>query len=258
MLGKDSSMLISNKFSKTLLGMLIFSSILFNLSPVSACPAGNLWSNNKYVRRQGNRCEGIKENTGVGTGLELLSFSIKNEVDYSAKNKILLRVPRSEKIAPEIRIESLSHAYLLDKIKFTPTKDYYEFYLPTKILGRVGIGIEDLTSVAYFESSQRTLAPVIFDDAKKNYEIVLFSPGYFRILKFEIRTQGRSVYERNSRVRRAPGKISLIWDGRMDLGGIAPQGSYQLFVEAEIQKIDGTKERQVLSKDIYHSPSWMH
>ena len=93
------------------LGFIRFSSCLCFLSTLfislpseAVCSPGNP-SYNQYIRRQRNRCEGIKPQVGVGSGVRLVSFSTYNVAQQGSE--LSLRIPRISTTMPVARIESL-------------------------------------------------------------------------------------------------------------------------------------------------------
>ena len=227
-----------------------FAIFLFAFPAEATCQSGNS-RNLYYIRRQGNRCEGIKSSTGVGSGIELISFSTSNTATQIGA-ELLLRIRHDDRTAPQVKIESLRHSYLLDELVLTNNSEYSIFSLPTKVLKEIGISISELASVAY--SPQGTLLPVILGSSSDTYRFVLNAPRYTRISSFEIRQGDVAIYTNQPRGRRPPGEISLSWNGKNSLGEYSSSGNYQLYIRAITERVDGSEDAQVISKTFYHDP----
>ena len=98
------------------LKILFVSLIIWSLNCfiAQACPSGNLNSLN-YIRRNNNRCEGIKQSIDIGGSVRLISLITRNinSLGYT----LSLKIPQSSnKLKPEVSVRAINSRYQLDKI----------------------------------------------------------------------------------------------------------------------------------------------
>lgn len=237
---------------------------LGTISAEAACPPGNPRSN-RYLRRDGNRCEGIvrqlpgESNTGP---LRIISFTIVNQ---NANNRLdniptlPIRINYLNPIStPEITIQDLQTKYLLDELDFSPNS--VSFDLPTDVLKRIPVNPDNLRSLAnYFdEGSSPIWIPIILGNSSGNeYKFVLFTQYRASFPQLEIQApNGRIVYQ-NPRPHFSPsGEVFFTWDGHDENGNQEPAGRYILHVSA-VQEQEEAEENITISIPFEHDPQWL-
>lgn len=222
--------------------ILLTSLVIFSLTPfsVDACPSGNPRSL-AYIRRENNRCEGLKERTASGT-FALISFSTGNLNSYS--DILNIRVPRTSNTRPTITVQSLSRNYRLDNLNIPSSTSGFTFALKTDVLKRANIPPKSLRATAYIiRDSSPLYFPVILGQASGQYEFVVYSPERTTFPTFEIRRNGKAVYS-NPRPNPRQGEISLVWKY-----GNAPAGRYEFYI------VNGKGQRRAFRFD--HNLNWL-
>lgn len=215
--------------------------LLLSLSSlaVQACPVGNP-NNLAYMRRDNNRCEGIRDRN-INAGVQLVAFFTTNLRSYS--NTLMLRVPGTGKTPPILEMQAAVPNYILDNLQTQPTSSGYTFSLNTKVLQRAKIPLSRLQPLAYtLQNSSPIFYPVVLGEPSGKYVFRLYSSGRVRLPTLEIRRNNSRV---KSFARNVPrqGYMTLEWDYRT-----APAGTYELLV------IDDQNNR--LSFRFQHNPSW--
>ncbi|ACK71347.1 hypothetical protein PCC7424_2943 [Gloeothece citriformis PCC 7424] len=205
-------------------------SLLLSFLPLSvnACPNGNPQAL-AYIRRDNNRCEGLLQET-ITRAFELVSFSTQN-LSSNYPNTLKIRVPTSNRILPNITLESPYRNYYLSQLQPSFTPKGYTFDLNTYVLKQAKIPPQTLLSTAFIEEdSKRVFLPVILGQASDQYVFIIYSPQPMKIPKFEIRRNGKTVY---SNPRNIPQRnyISFTWKY-----GQAPAGQYELYLENDQKK----------------------
>jgi hypothetical protein len=222
----------------------LFASLLvLTLNPLAAqaCPTGNS-SSLAYIRRDGNRCEGI-QNRDVSGSLSLIAFSTSS-LGAEFPDTMNIRLPGTDRTSPAIVVQSFTgRNYRLDTLDTTQTDTGYTFALNTNILQRADIAPQTLRASAFItRESRRIYFPVILGQPSGSYKFVINSPQRTSLPTFEIRRNGRAVYS-SSRSQPQQGQVSLTW-----IYGDADAGSYELYI------VDGEGTSRSFSFE--HNPDW--
>ncbi|MEL4898582.1 hypothetical protein P9B04_24545, partial [Crocosphaera sp. Alani8] len=144
---KKKKLLLSNLFP------FFISVYLLNMTGLTAnaCPTGRP-TDISYIRRDNNRCEGIKDRRDVSNNFELIAFSTTNLTNYPDTLKI--RVPGREGDKPIISIQSYTKNYRLDEVEARYSNSGFIFNLKTNtVLGRA---IAFPTVMRYSNSNEQT------------------------------------------------------------------------------------------------------
>jgi len=197
---------------------------LFPLSAVAACPttSPNPFA---YVRRDNNRCEGLRDGKDASGSLSLISFVTSSLKDIS--NPLTIRVPGSSK--PILEIQEFSRNYRLDEVKMQPSGNGATFSLNSRILRNAGITkTETLFAIAYtMRNASPMYYPTILGKASKLYTFVLYTEKPTAFRKIQIRRPGSATPLLNQSFRQPRiGSISFQWQY-----GNAPVGNYELYLE---------------------------
>jgi flagellar basal-body rod modification protein FlgD len=95
--------------------LLWLTTLLLTFAPLSAhatCPPGNPNTLN-YIRRDNNRCEGLRDRRDASGSLTLVSFVTSNLSSLS--NPLMIRVAGSTN--PTLEVQEFSRNYRLDDVR---------------------------------------------------------------------------------------------------------------------------------------------
>lgn len=219
--------------------IILSSLLILSLSPLAAqaCPQGNPESL-AYIRRDGNRCEGLGDRSATGT-FSLISFSTGNLSSYP--NTLNIRVPVTGNTSPEITLQSFERNYRLDEIKARSNSSGFTFDLSTKVLQKAQVPAQSLRALAFItRDSVPVYFPVILGQPSGRYEFVVHSPQRTTFPTFEIRHNSKVVVRR-PRNNPQQGQIRFAWKY-----GNAPAGLYELYI------VDGQKQSRTFRFE--HNP----
>jgi hypothetical protein len=128
---------------------------LFPLSVKAACPTSDP-NPLAYVRRDNNRCEGLRDGRDASGSLFLISFVTSSLKDIS--NPLKIRVPGSSN--PILEVQEFSRNYRLDEVKTQSSGNGSTFSLNSRILQNAGITkTENLFAIAY---TMRDASPMFY------------------------------------------------------------------------------------------------
>jgi hypothetical protein len=229
-----------------------FFTSLFILSlstlPAQACPSGNPKSTG-YIRRDDNRCEGIKPRNS-DRGLRLISFATIGINNYP--NTLTLKIPSIANTTPNVSVQSLGKNYVLDNVSLTSNKSLFTFSWNPFILNQAQILPTSLRALADVNlGSQVVYVPVILERASGQYQFVFYSSNRAKFPTFQIRQNGKVVHTqpRNNFQR---GEVVFNWDGRK-----MTAGRYELYIIAEQEQIGRPPEKITRRIAFEHNPSWL-
>ncbi|MDJ0730715.1 MAG: hypothetical protein QNJ33_12055 [Crocosphaera sp.] len=237
---KKKKLLLSSLFP------LFISVSLLNITSLTAnaCPTGQP-RDIRYIRRDNNRCEGIKDRRNISNNFELIAFSTSNLNNYP--NTLKIRVPGTGKDKPFIIIQSYAKNYLLDEVEARYSSSGFIFALNTNaVLQRAKIPFNSLLPLAFIEQkSIRIYHPVILDKPSNGYKFVIYSRDRRTFPKVEIRQNGK-VIPSNLKPKNLPnqGQIPFYWQPQN-----TPAGMYQFYLE------DG--DGKSISFSFKHDPNWL-
>ena len=201
--------------------------LLFPLVPLSAlavCPAGdpNAFS---YIRRDNNRCEGLRDRQDASGSLSLVSFVTTN---LSAIGESLtIRVAGNPN--PNLEIQEFSRNYRLDDVQMQRDNRSASFPLNTRILQKAGITQPiRLRAIAYvLHNSSPVYYPTILGHASDSYTFVLYAPKPTAFKTIQIRQIGNpKPFVKYTLSQPREGQIPFPWKY-----GNAPAGDYELYLE---------------------------
>ncbi len=224
-------------------------SLSFSGLPAQACPTARNPNTLDYIRRDNNRCEGIRPRSVVsGGGMQLISLStVPSE---TLGSNLTLRVPKGSGGLPTVLVRAIDQRYQLDQMTLSNGGQFYSFALPTTILRRASINPTHLRATAT-SGDWVVYLPVILQNASSQYRLVFYSSSTYQFQRAEIRRNRQLVAswgEQNSRA----GAISFDWNP-----GSAPVGRYEFYYEADILPITGRRERISASIFFEHHPDWL-
>jgi hypothetical protein len=232
--------------------ILLATLLIWGLSclPAQACPSGNPRSPD-YIRRDNNRCEGIRRETVSGS-FRLISLTTRG-ID-SLGNTLSLLVPRiSGGSPPDVSVRSLGKNYQLDDLSLAANSSGFTFRWPTNVLNQEEVPVNSLRALASVNlGSQLLYVPVILGQPSGQYEIVLYSPSRVQFRTFEIRRNRQVVFSSPRNHLQPPGEVVFTWDGRN-----APAGRYELHIVAEVEQRGRPPQRIDRSIIFEHNPSWL-
>ena len=222
---------------------------LFSL-PASACEPGNPRAND-YMRRDDNRCEGIRRRSVVSGAIELISLTTGDETELSST--LSIRIPKLMNSLPNVLIRSISSRYQLDQMQFQDDGDYHLFNLPSTLLNRVNLSPSALRATAT-ANEQVVFSPVILQRPSNSYKFVFYSSDSVRFTEAKIRlltdlTEVASWGEQNPR----RGEKSFEWANPE----ASPAGRYEFYYVAEIVQRNRPAERLIRSIVFEHNPDWL-
>jgi len=233
---------------------LLFASVIaltLSQMPALACPEGNLRST-AYIRRENNRCEGIKPQPVSGNSLRLISLATRNIPSYQAE--ISMKIPGINGGGkPEVKVQSLEKNYQLDNPSLNENSGFYTLLWDSYVLKREDVPSNSLRALASVNfGSQVVYVPVILEQSSGQYEFVFYSPSRVKFPIFRILRNGKEVYS-NPRKIAQTNEMIFTWDGRN-----APAGRYELQIEAEIEP-RGKPTEKINRKIVFeHNPNWLN
>lgn len=216
--------------------------------PAQACFPGDPKST-VYIRRDDNRCEGIKSRN-VDRGLRLISFATIGIKSYPST--VSLKIPRIANATPNIMVQSLGANYILDNVSLTLNKSLFTFSWSSFVLNSAQIIPTSLRALADVNlGSQLVYVPVILEQSSGQYQFVFYSSNRAKFSTVQIRRNGKEIYSspRNNFQR---GEVVFNWDARK-----VPAGRYELYVVAEQEQIGRQPERITRQIAFEHNPNWL-
>lgn len=222
--------------------------IVFSLTslPIKACPAGQPGSID-YIRRENNRCEGIKKRTLISGSIELISLTASS--DGSLSKDLSIQVPKVSSNQPHVLIRGIEKRYQLDKIKFIDRGEFYSFILPTTILKKASISLNNLRAIST-TGSQVIYLPVILNNPRQKYRFVFFSTNKASFKEVEIRQGRKGIVKWRIQNSRRGEKI-FEWEP-----GSLPAGRYEFYYKVEIEQLNSPSRVLVRSLTFEHNPLW--
>lgn len=232
--------------------ILIVSLLIWNISSLEAqaCPTRSR-NPMDYIRRDGNRCEGIIRRK-LGGSLNFVSLAIRGI--NTLGDTLTLQIPNTtNSSSPNVLVRTTeSPLYRLDELKLTRQDGFYSFSLPTRILKQIPINVDQLRVIARTPpNSPLVYTPVIIGRSTTLYEIVFHTPDHARFNTLQISGNGQT-FRLNSSNTFQSGDIVFSWDGRR-----ASAGRYELYYEADIEQRNKPPERVSRRLVFEHNPNWL-
>ncbi|MGJ5634449.1 hypothetical protein [Nostoc sp. CALU 1950] len=216
--------------------------------PAQACPSGDPKST-VYMRRDDNRCEGIKQRNS-DRGLRLISFATIGIKNYS--NTLSLKIPSIANATPNVLVQSLGKNYILDNVSLTSNKSLFTFSWNTFILNQAQILPTSLRALANVNFDSKVVyVPVILERSSGKYQFVFYTPSRAKFPTLQIRRNGKVIHSspRNNFQR---GEVVFNWNGRN-----LPAGRYELYIIAEQEQIGRPPEKITRQIAFEHNPNWL-
>ncbi len=222
---------------------------IFGLSiPAQACPSGDPKST-VYIRRDDNRCEGIKQRNS-DRGLRLISFATIGIKSYP--NTLTLKIPSIANAKPDVRVQSLGKNYILDDVSLTSNNSLFIFSWNPFVLNQAQILPTSLRALADVNlDSQVVYVPVILERTSGQYQFVFYTPSRAKFTTVQIRRNGKVIHT-SPRNNFQGGEVVFNWDGRN-----IPAGRYELYVIAEQEQIGRPPEKITRQIAFEHNPNWL-
>jgi hypothetical protein len=220
-----------------------------------ACPDGKSPTSIDYIRRDNNRCEGIKSiPIDGGASLQFTSLGTRKLESYG-KN-ISIEVPQfSGGQQPNVSIKSFSddYSYQLDNFSLSKIKERFRFSWSSYVLKTKEIPPNSLRGLARYDvGAQAVYVPVIIGQKSNNYEFVFYSQSWVKFNSFKIiAPDGKQVYSTN-RPNPQSGETIFTWDSSK-----APAGRYELQYVAVIEAKNQPGERIPARYIFEHNPNWL-
>lgn len=230
--------------AKTLAIAVLF--LCFAPLAADACPSGRPDSL-AYIRRDNNRCEGIREPT-VSAGLRLISFStsaLELITPQEYPDTIALRIPTAN--TPQISLQSFHRSYLLDGLETESTPTGATFALDTAVLKRAEIPPQTLHAIAFTTADATPVYyPVILDRPSDRYQFLVFSPQrrVFPNVAIRRHSDGEVIWQEDPprQIDRTFVKVII------EFSDLPEPGTYELYLEDE----NGSDRTFVFQ----HDPAW--
>ncbi|MEA5469754.1 hypothetical protein [Spirulina sp. 06S082] len=214
----------------------------------AACPNGNPQELN-YIRRENNRCEGIVERSSISGSLRLISLTTRGVNSFG--NNLTIRIPRLANTSrPNVTLRAIEQDYQLNELRLVPRSQTYNFHWSTYVLKKAGILPTNLRAIAN-TGSQIVYIPVIIGSPADRYEFVFHSSSPVRFKTLQIKHNGTIVHTDSTPIFEK-GEISFPWDGRNQ-----NTGRYQLYYEAEIERIGRAPRLVRRTLTFAHNPNWL-
>jgi hypothetical protein len=215
---------------------------------VQACPNGNP-NDLDYIRRENNRCEGILKHSPISGSLRLISFATRGINSFG--DSLTIRIPRlPNTLIPNVTLRVIDSRYQLDDLHLVAHSETYDFHWSTDILKAAGISLKDLRAIASM-GEQIIYIPVIIGTSTNQYEFVFYSSSPVRFQTFQIKYNGTIVH--NSFTSSfEKGEIHFPWVIHNQL-----EGRYQIYYEAEIERIGRAPRLVRRTINFAHNPNWL-
>ncbi len=220
-----------------------------------ACPDGKSPKSIDYIRRDNNRCEGIKSiQIEGGDSLNFISIATR-KLDSYGKN-ISIEIPRmSGDNQPIVSIRSFSddYRYQLDDFSLSKTNERFRFNWSSYVLKTKEIPPSSLRGLARYDiGTQPVYVPTIIGQKSNNYEFVFYSQSRVKFNVFKIiAPDGKQIYSTN-RPNPQSGETIFNWDGSK-----APAGRYKLQYIAIIEPTNRDSQRIAANIIFEHNPDWL-
>ena len=219
---------------------------ILSITPLSAIACQNGHPDSlAYIRRDNNRCEGLKDGQDVSLSFRLTSLVSRSLNSYPSTLTVKIPAPNNSK--PNLVIQSFFRNYRLDEIKLEPN---FIFNLPTAILQKAKIPLNKLRALAYItQKSERVYYPVILGTPSPQYEFVIYSPERVIFTNLEVRRNGKVIPGSPSpRPNPIQGEVTYTWNPAN-----APEnGRYELYVQAK-----GENQTRAYSYYFEHHNNWL-
>ena len=219
---------------------------ILSLTPLSAIACQNGHPDSlAYIRRDNNRCEGLKDGQDVSLSFRLTSLVSRSLNSYP--DTLTVKIPAPNNSKPNLVIQSFFRNYRLDEIKLEPN---FIFNLPTAILQKAKIPLNKLRALAYItQKSERVYYPVILGTPSPQYEFVIYSPERVVFTNLEVRQNGKVIPGSQSpRPNPIQGEVVYTWNPAN-----APEnGRYELYVQAK-----GENQTRAYSYYFEHQNNWL-
>ena len=240
-------MMITRFATKKMMRRIAFLTLtILSLTPLSAiaCQTGHPDSL-AYIRRDNNRCEGLKDGQDVSLSFRLTSLVSRSLNSYPSTLTVKIPAPNNSK--PNLVIQSFFRNYRLDEIKLEPN---FIFNLPTAILQKAKIPLNKLRALAYItEKSQNVYFPVILGTPSPQYEFVIYSPERVVFTNSEVRQNGKVIPGSQSpRPNPIQGEVIYTWNP----ANAPVNGRYELYVQAK-----GENQTRAYSYYFEHQNNWL-
>ncbi len=240
-------MMITRFATKKIMRRIAFLTLtILSITPLSAiaCQTGHPDSL-AYIRRDNNRCEGLKDGQDVSLSFRLTSLVSRSLNSYPSTLTVKIPAPNNSK--PNLVIQSFFRNYRLDEIKLEPN---FIFNLPTAILQKAKIPLNKLRALAYItQKSQNVYYPVILGTPSPQYEFVIYSPERVVFTNLEVRQNGKVIPGSQSpRPNPIQGEVIYTWKAAN-----APEnGRYELYIKAK-----GENQTRSYSYYFEHQNNWL-
>ena len=222
---------------------------ILSLTPLSAIACQNGHPDSlAYIRRDENRCEGLKDGQDVSLSFRLTSLVSRSLNSYP--DTLTVKIPAPNNSTPNLVIQSYFRNYRLDEIKLVKSASNFIFNLPTTILQKAKIPLNKLRALAYItEKSQNVYFPVILGTPSPQYEFVIYSPERVIFTNLEVRHNGKVIPGSQSpRPNPIQGEVVYTWNPAK-----APEnGRYELYVQAK-----GENQTRAYSYYFEHQNNWL-
>ena len=222
---------------------------ILSLTPLSAIACQNGHPDSlAYIRRDENRCEGLKDGQDVSLSFRLTSLVSRSLNSYP--DTLTVKIPAPNNSTPNLVIQSYFRNYRLDEIKLKPSASNFIFNLPTAILQKAKIPLNKLRALAYItQKSERVYYPVILGTPSPQYEFVIYSPERVIFTNLEVRHNGKVIPGSQSpRPNPIQGEVVYTWNPAK-----APEnGRYELYVQAK-----GENQTRAYSYYFEHQNNWL-
>ena len=222
---------------------------ILSITPLSAIACQNGHPDSlAYIRRDENRCEGLKDGQDVSLSFRLTSLVSRSLNSYP--DTLTVKIPAPNNSTPNLVIQSYFRNYRLDEIKLVKSASNFIFNLPTTILQKAKIPLNKLRALAYItEKSQNVYFPVILGTPSPQYEFVIYSPERVIFTNLEVRHNGKVIPGSQSpRPNPIQGEVVYTWNPAK-----APEnGRYELYVQAK-----GENQTRAYSYYFEHQNNWL-
>jgi hypothetical protein len=220
-----------------------------------ACPNGKSPKSIDYIRRDNNRCEGIKA-IQIDSGASLSFISLVTRKLESYDKDISIEVPQLfGNQQPNVSIKSFSddYRYQLDDFSLSKVKERFKFSWSSYVLKTKEIPPNSLRGLARYDVGAQTVyVPTIVGQKSNNYEFVFYSQSRVKFNSFKIvAPDGKQVYSTN-RLNPQSGETIFNWDSSK-----APAGRYKLEYVAIIETKNRHGDRISARHEFEHNPTWL-
>ncbi|MFN5514406.1 MAG: FlgD immunoglobulin-like domain containing protein, partial [Cyanobacteriota bacterium] len=133
----------------------------------------------------------------------------------------------------------------------------YQFQWDNSVVKNAQIQPDSLRATASIKEGKLVYLPVLLSPTAGQYDIILNSDRRAKITHLKIVQNNQIIYSTSRKNWQPKGEIFFSWNGKTTQGKPAPQGLYQLKIEAQLEQDDAPPELANINITFAHDPQWL-